>query len=69
MIRNESSAPYLLAFLMTGGLSTLLIGVELGVHDSSLAQPLQAVGGAVIVLGILGLAHYVGNLPGGEAEH
>lgn len=69
MIRNESSTPYLMAFAMTAGLAVLLYGVELGVHGSSLAQPLQAAGGAVIVVGILGLAWYIERLPADDADH
>lgn len=69
MIRNESSTPYLMAFAMTAGLAVLLYGVELGVQGSSLAQPLQAAGGAVIVVGILGLAWYIERLPADDADH
>lgn len=69
MIRNESSTPYLMAIAMTVGLGVLIYGVELGTHDAALAEPLQAVGGAVIVLGILGLAWYIERLPSGDADH
>ena len=63
MLENESSAPQLLAALMTGGLALLLYGVEIGLSDAPLAEPLQAVGGAIIVAGILGLALYLERLP------
>lgn len=69
MIRNESSMPYLLAFAMTAGLAILIYGVELGTHGEALAQPLQAVGGGIIVLGIFGLAAYIERLPGGDTDH
>lgn len=69
MIENESSAPQLLAALMTGGLAVLLYGVEIGTHDAALAQPLQAVGGAIIVAGILGLALYLERLPDKYGGH
>ena len=71
MIRNESSTPYLMAIAMTVGLGVLIYGVELGAgeHPSALAEPLQAAGGVVIVLGILGLAWYIERLPGGDADH
>lgn len=69
MIRNESSMPYLMAVAMTLGLAVLIYGVELGTHGAGLAEPLQAVGGAVIVAGILGLAWYIERLPGGDADH
>jgi hypothetical protein len=68
MIENESSAPYLLTGAMTVGLAILLYGVELGTHDGALAQPLQVVGGGLIVAGILGLAAYLDRLPGGDAD-
>jgi|GEM_PF-523878 hypothetical protein len=70
MIENESSMPYLITGAMTVGLGVLLAGVELGtemwIHNEALAQPLQAVGGAIIVLGILLLARYMGGLPDQE---
>jgi hypothetical protein len=69
MIENESSAPQLLTALMTVGLAILLYGVELGTAGADLAQPLQAVGGAIIVGGILGLALYLDRLPGGDDRH
>ncbi|AEN07120.1 hypothetical protein [Halolamina sp.] len=69
MIENESSAPQLLAALMAGGLAILLYGVEIGINDAALAQPLQAVGGGIIVAGILGLAFYLEQLPDKHAGH
>lgn len=69
MIENESSVPQLLAALMTGGLAVLLYGVEIGTHDAALAQPLQAVGGAIVVGGILGLALYLERLPDANDDH
>jgi len=68
MIENESSAPQLLTAVMTVGLAVLLYGVYAGTHDAALAQPLQAVGGGIIVAGILGLALYLERLPGGDAD-
>ena len=69
MIEDESSAPQLLAALMAGGLAILLYGVEIGTHDAALAQPLQAVGGAIIVTGILSLAYYLESLPDMHTGH
>jgi hypothetical protein len=69
MIENESSAPQLLAALIAGGLATLLIGVEVGIQGSPLGEPLQAVGGAIIVAGILGLAYHLEQLPDKFADH
>lgn len=73
MIENESSMPYLITGAMTAGLAVLLVGVELGtemgMHSEQLAQPLQAAGGAVIVLGVLLLARYLDGLPDKEADH
>lgn len=69
MIRNESTTPYLLAIAMTVGLGVLIYGVELGTHGAAIAQPLQVVGGAVIVLGILGLAWYIERLPSVADDH
>jgi len=73
MIQNESSMPYLITGLMITGLAVLLVGVELGtemwMHSEALAQPLQAVGGAVIVGGVLLLARYLEQLPDQEAGH
>ncbi|MBP1987411.1 hypothetical protein [Halolamina salifodinae] len=70
MIENESSMPYLITGAMTAGLGVLLAGVELGtemwIHNGALAQPLQAAGGAIIVLGILLLARYLEGLPDQE---
>lgn len=66
MIENESSSPHLLAIGMTIGLAILLYGVYAGTHDAALAQPLQAIGGGIIVAGILGLALYLERLPGGD---
>jgi len=63
MIENESSAPQLLTAGMTLGLAILLYGVEIGTHGAELAMPLQAVGGGIIVAGILGLAAYLDRLP------
>lgn len=68
MIENESSAPYLLTAGMTIGLAILLYGVEVGTSGGALAQPLQAVGGGVIVAGILGFAYYLDQLPEGEGD-
>jgi hypothetical protein len=68
MIENESSAPYLLTTGMTIGLAILLYGVEVGINDGALAEPLQAVGGGIIVAGILGFAYYLERLPEGEGE-
>jgi hypothetical protein len=68
MIENESSAPYLLTAGMTIGLGLLLYGVEVGTNDGAMAEPLQAVGGSVIVLGILGLAYYLERLPESESH-
>lgn len=73
MIENESSMPYLITGAMIAGLLVLLAGVELGtemwIHDTALAQPLQAVGGAVVVGGILLLARYLEQLPDQEVGH
>lgn len=69
MIENESSAPHLLTALMTGGLAILLYGVEIGLSDAPLAEPLQATGGAIIVAGILGLALYLERLPDKYDDH
>jgi len=69
MIENESSAPLLLTALMTGGLAVLLYGVEIGLSDSPLGEPLQAAGGAIIVAGILGLALYLERLPDVHEGH
>ena len=73
MIENESSMPYLITGAMTVGLAVLLLGVELGtemwLYNESLAQPLQAAGGAVIVAGVLLLARYLDQLPDQEAGH
>ncbi|NHX36647.1 MULTISPECIES: hypothetical protein [Halolamina] len=73
MIENESSMPYLLTGAMTVGLAVLLLGVELGtemgMHNAALAQPLQAVGGAVIVGGVLLLARYLDDLPDRDGGH
>lgn len=73
MLDNESSMPYLITGAMTVGLAVLLVGVELGtemwLHNEPLAQPLQAVGGAVIVFGVLLLARYLDQLPDQEAGH
>ena len=70
MIENESSMPYLITGAMTAGLAVLLVGVELGtemwIHNEQLAQPLQGVGGAVIVAGILLFARYLEGLPDQE---
>ncbi len=73
MVENESSMPYLLTGAMTAGLAVLLVGVELGtemgMHNAQLAQPLQAVGGAVIVAGVLLLARYLEGLPDQDDGH
>lgn len=69
MIENESSAPLLLTGGMAVGLAILLYGVEIGTHGAALATPLQAVGGGIIVAGILGLAYYLDQLPGGDDGH
>lgn len=66
MIENESSAPQLLTVGMTVGLAILLYGVYSGTHGGAFAQPLQAVGGGIIVAGIFGLAIYLDRLPGGD---
>ena len=73
MIDNESSMPYLLAGAMTTGLAVLLVGVELGtemgMHNAELARPLQGIGGAAIVIGVLVLARYLDQLPEQEDGH
>jgi len=73
MVDNESSMPYLLTGAMTLGLAVLLVGVELGtemwMHNELLARPLQAVGGAVIVGGVLLLARYLDGLPERDDGH
>lgn len=73
MVENESSMPYLLTGAMTAGIAVLLVGVELGtemgMHNAQLAQPLQAVGGAVIVAGVLLLARYLEGLPDQDDGH
>lgn len=63
MVDDESSAPLLLTALMTGGLAILLYGVEIGTQGAAIAMPVQAVGGAIIVAGIIGLALYLDRLP------
>lgn len=68
MIEDESSAPYLLTAGMTIGTAILLYGVEAGTNGAALAQPLQAVGGAIVVAGILGFAYYLEQLPEGEGD-
>lgn len=68
MIENESSTPQLLTAAMTTGLAILLYGVYAGTTGAALAQPLQAVGGGIIVAGILGLAFYLDRLPDGDAD-
>jgi len=69
MIENESSAPLLLAALIAGGLSLLLIGVEIGLKGSPLGEPFQAIGGAIIVAGILAFAYHLEKLPDKFADH
>lgn len=73
MIENESSMPYLITGAMTVGLAVLLVGVELGtelgMHNATLAPQLQAVGGAVIVVGVLLLARYLDQLPDQDGGH
>lgn len=69
MIENESSVPLLLTALIAGGLSTLLIGVEVGIKGSPLGEPLQAVGGAIIVAGILAFAYHLEQMPDKFADH
>lgn len=73
MIEEESSMPYLITGAMVTGLALLLAGVELGtemgLHNATLAPQLQAVGGAIIVGGILLLARYLEQLPDQQAGH